>query len=185
MDDRKLIYHHLDGLVLLYFTRKMGGSIVETRNKIHEHVDMSHLVKSINLLGDYDKKITEVCVLRKFARWFTTQINKVHPEDRVLEDPYPSCNQFIPQWDDMEKITPEVQRKRTPRHVKKALDQCYSCAKRSKSQAIRELFTQTLTRVAAESGKHLWEELVQEIIIDPTLATYPKVTRLDPAATEP
>lgn len=181
MDDRKLLDHHLDGLVLLYFSREMEGSIVETRSRIHEQVGMGHLIKSMNFLGDYDNNVTEICIPSKFARWFIAQVGKVRNEDRVLGDPYPmDCNPLTPRWDDMDEMSPEVCRKRAPRHIKKIMDQWYSCAKRSQSQAIREFYSQLLVRVAASTGRHLWCNMVQDIKVDASMDTFPKVVALDP-----
>lgn len=176
-DDRRMIDHHLEGLTLIHFSREMEGSIGETRNKINSQIGMSHIVKSINFMGDYDKNVTEVCVPDKFERWFCAQIAKVEREERVLGDRYMECNPFVTQWDDMELIPLEVRRQRHPRHIKKILDQWYSCAKRSQSEAIRKFYTQVLIRTG-EFGRHLWKEFVKDITIDESMTKFPKVTPL-------
>lgn len=120
----------------------MEGSIVETGNKINEQVGMGYLVKSVNFLGEYYNKLTEVCIQSKLARWYIVQISKVRMEDRVLEEPYQmDCNPMIQRWDNLELIPPDIQKKRAPRNVKKIMDQWYSCAERSQSQNIRDFFT--------------------------------------------
>lgn len=164
----------------------MAGIIVETRTRIHERVVMSHVVKSIKFLGDFDNNLTEICISSKLARCFTEQLSKVRTEYRVLGDPYPiDCNPFIPRWDDMELVAPDIGKRRSPRHVKKILDQWYSWAKRSQSQSIRYFYTKLLVRVASDAGKHPWSQMVERVTVDTSIATYPKVVKIDQVDTDP
>lgn len=167
--DRQIVDHHLDGSVSLYFTREMKGSIVAARAEINEYIGINYVVKSINFLGDREKNLTEVCVLRKFARWFRYMISTITAEDRVLGKEYVDCNPFIPVWDNVDLTPKAVQQQRKPRHVKKILDQWYYRAVRSQSDEVRELYQLLLVRVAGENGRHLWSGLVQDVYIDPTL----------------
>lgn len=91
-------------MVLLYFTREMEGSISAAKAKINDHIGMSHIVKSINFLGDSDNNLTEVCVPHKFARWFVHKVITIKVADRVLGDHYIDWNPFVPRWDDAELI---------------------------------------------------------------------------------
>lgn len=175
LDDRRIIDHHVDGLVLLYFAREMEGSIVETRTKIHEQVGMSHLVKSINFLGDHDNNLTEIFILGKYARWLPVQLDKIKQQDKILGEHYPECNPFEPRWDDIQLMSTEIKTRRNPRHIKKILDQWYACAKRSQSESIRNFYTLLLKRVTAEPGRHLWKHMVHNIQVDPSFDTFPKV----------
>lgn len=56
------------------------------------------------------------------------------------------------------------------------LDQWHQCAVRSKSEAIREFYTVLLIRVAKEEGRHLWEDKVEEVHMDATMKSFPKIT---------
>lgn len=123
MGERHLVDHHLDGLVLLYFTREMEGTIGAARKRINEQLGMSYIVKSINFLGDSDNNLTEVCVLRKFVRWFVYKISTVKAKDRIIGDQYIDANPFIPRWDDVGLISQLVQEQRKPKHIKRILDQ--------------------------------------------------------------
>lgn len=69
-----------------------------------------------------------------------------------------------------------VKQQRYPRHVKKVLDQWYSCAKKSQNETIR-VFNKNLLKIIAEAGKQLWISLVRNINVDGTLETNPKVEK--------
>lgn len=180
--DKRLIDHHLDGLIMLYFTHEMEGSIGATRAKLSEQIGMNHIVKSINFLGDSDNKLTEVCVPRKFARWFSHNISTVREEERVIGNQYIDGKPFLPRWDDAELIPTAAQIQRRPRHVKKVLDQWYQCALRSQSETIKKFYKQVLIRVSKEECRPLWKYLVHDIIIDPSMQTYPKVVSTEKEA---
>lgn len=75
----------------------------------------------------------------------------------------------------MQLMPTAVKTQRNPRHAKKILDQWYLCALRSQSEAIREFYKQVLVNIASKGG-HLWQDLVDHIKIDETMATFPKVT---------
>lgn len=64
------------------------------RAKINENIGMNYVVKIINFLGYSDRNITEVCVPRKLARWFSYKVSTIQVEDRVLGEQYVECNPF-------------------------------------------------------------------------------------------
>lgn len=170
----QLIEFHLKGLTLLYFERELQGNIRETREKINEQLNIKHVVKSINFLGDQDNNLTEVCVPARYAKWFSNLINSYCGGDRVLGEQYEECNPILPKWDNIGLMPHDVQKQRLPQHVKHVMDQWFQCAKRSQSEAIREFYKRHLNEVAA--NRQLWCELVHEVKFDDTLIEFPKVT---------
>lgn len=87
-------------------------------------------------------------------------------------------NPFTPRWDKLEAIPADIQRKRHPQLVKSICDQWFQCAKRSKSEAVREFYYKEQLIKTATANRHIGTDYAEDITVDAGMDDFPKVTPL-------
>lgn len=86
----------------------------------------------------------------------------------------PDCNPYRPRWEEFDNMTPTQQANRTENHIRKLTYQWYQCAKKSRNEDIQAYYTEKVRRIKTQDVDK-WKGLVQDIVVDDSMDTAPKV----------